>query len=167
MTLLPEILAANRRYAAGFDKGRLPRPPSKGIAVVTCIDGRINAHAILGLQPGEANVIRNAGGRAADAVRSLAVSQHILGTREIVLMFHTDCGQAAFGTDAFRQRVTEELGPDAGKAADRIDFLPIEDLEETLREDTRLLRTHPLLRHDVPVTGLIYDVATGLVRVID
>jgi carbonic anhydrase len=109
MTLLPEILAANRRYAAGFDKGRLPRPPSKGIAVVTCIDGRINAHAILGLQPGEANVIRNAGGRAADAVRSLAVSQHILGTREIVLMFHTDCGQAAFGTDAFRQRVTEEL----------------------------------------------------------
>jgi carbonic anhydrase len=167
MTLLPEILAANRRYAADFDKGQLPRPPSKKIAVVTCLDGRINAHQILGLQPGEANVIRNAGGRAADAIRSLAVSQHFLGTREVVIMFHTDCGQAAFGADAFRQRVREELGPEAGEAAAQIDFLPIEDLEQTLREDVELLRTHPLLRHEIPVTGLIYDVQTGLVRVVD
>lgn len=164
MSLLPDILAANERYAASFDKGDLPRPPSRAIAVVTCLDGRIDAHEILGLKPGEANVIRNAGGRAADAVRSLAVSQHFLGTREVVIMFHTDCGQAAFGTDAFHRRVAEELGPEAETAARAIDFLPIIDLEQTLREDVALLRTHPLLRHDIPVTGLIYDVATGRVR---
>jgi carbonic anhydrase len=163
MSILPELLAANERYAATFESGRLPRPPSRKIAVITCLDGRIDAHAILGLHPGEANVIRNAGGRAADAIRSLAVSQHLLGTREVVIMFHTDCGQAAFGTDGFRRRVTEQLGPAAGQAAQSLDFLPITDLEQALRDDVAMVRTHPLLRHDIPVTGLIYDVETGRV----
>lgn len=163
MSLLPELLAANAEYAATFDCGHLTRPPSRRIAVITCLDGRIDAHAILGLRPGEANVIRNAGGRAADAIRSLAVSQHFLDTQEIVVMFHTDCGQASFTTADFQQRVSERLGPAAGVAAQAVDVLPIGDLERTLREDVALLRTHPLLRHDIPVTGLIYDVETGRV----
>ena len=167
MSLLPDLLAANERYAASFHEGDLPRPPSRKIAVVTCLDGRIDAHAILGLHPGEANVIRNAGGRALDALRSLAVSQQFLGTQEIVIMFHTDCGQAAFGPEAFVQRVTENLGPSAGAVARSVHFLPITDLEQTLREDVALLRAHPILRHDIPVTGLIYDVATGRVRQVD
>ena len=167
MSLVPEMLVANERYAATFDKGDLPRPPSLRLAVVTCLDGRIDAHEILGLRPGDANVIRNAGGRAADAVRSLAVSQQFLGTREIVVMFHTDCGQAAFGAEAFRDRIAENLGLAAATAAREIDFLPITDLEATLRADVHFLRTHPLLRHDIPVTGLIYDVKTGRVRVVD
>jgi carbonic anhydrase len=164
VSLVPYLLANNERYAATFDAGDLPRPPSRAIAVVTCLDGRINPLAILGLLPGEANVIRNAGGRAADAVRSLAVSQHFLGTREIVVMFHTDCGQAAFGTDGFQRRVADELGSEGEKAARAIEFLPIGDLEQTLRDDVALLRGHPLLRHDIPVTGMIYDVKTGRVR---
>ena len=98
---------------------------------MTCLDGRINPQAILGLLPGEANVIRNAGGRAADAVCSLAVSQHFLGTREIVVMFHTDCGQAAFGTEGFQRKVGEEIGPEGEQAARAIEFLPISDLRRT------------------------------------
>ena len=167
MSLVPYLLANNARYAATFDNGDLPRPPSRAIAVVTCLDGRINPQAILGLLPGEANVIRNAGGRAADAVRSLAVSQHFLGTREIVVMFNTDCGQAAFGTEGFQRKVGEEIGPEGEQAARAIEFLPISDLEENLREDVALLRSHPLLRHDIPVTGLIYDVHTGRLRQVD
>jgi carbonic anhydrase len=166
MSLVPELLAANDRYAATFDKGHLPRPPSRHLAIVTCLDGRINPLEILGLGAGEANVIRNAGGRAAEAIRSLVISQHFLGTREIIVMHHTDCGLAAFGNEEIRARVAANLGADAGALAEEIDFLPIPDLEQGVRADVELLRDSPLLLSGIPITGMIYDVRTGRLQVV-
>ena len=164
MSVVPELLANNERYAAGFTWGELPRPPSRPLAIVTCLDGRINPLAILGLGIGEANVIRNAGGRAAEAIRSLVVSQHLLGTREIIVMHHTDCGSRSFTAEQIRQRVAENLGPAAGEAAEAIDFLSLPDLEDSLRADVELVRASPLLFPETIVTGLIYDVHTGRLR---
>jgi carbonic anhydrase len=166
MSVVPELLANNERYAVGFPHGELPRPPRRPLAIVTCLDGRIDLHAIFGLGIGEANVIRNAGGRAADALRSLIISQHLLGTREIIVMHHTDCGSRSFSAEEIRQRVAENLGPDAGEQAEAIDFLSLPDLEDSLRADVELLRASPLLFPETIVTGLIYDVHTGRLRVV-
>src|SRR5687767_5917828 len=135
MSIVPELLANNERYAASFAHGELARPPSRPLAILTCLDGRINPLAILGLGIGEANVIRNAGGRAAGAIRSLVVSQHLLDTREVIVMHHTDCGLLAFRSADIRARVGETLGPEAGAAAAAIDFLDIPALEEGVRTD--------------------------------
>ena len=166
MTVISELLKNNERYAADFAHADLARPPSRPLAIVTCLDGRINPLAILGLGIGEANVIRNAGGRAAEAIRSLVVSQHLLGTREIVVMHHTDCGSRSFTAEQIRGRVAENLGPDAGERAEEIDFLSLPDLDDSLRADVELLRASPLLFPETIVTGLIYDVHTGRLRVV-
>jgi carbonic anhydrase len=164
MSVLPDLLAAAEQHAITFTGGRLQRPPTRGFVIVTCIDARIDPDKIFALAPGDANVIRNAGGRTSEAIRSLVISQELLGTREIVVLHHTDCGLHAFTTEEIRTRLATNLGPDAGVAAAEMDFLSFTDREQTLREDVAFLRTSPLLRPETEVTGLIYDVWTGSVK---
>ena len=111
MSVTDELLANNERYAAGFDKGDLPRPPGKKVAVVACMDARLNPNGALGLEEGDAHVIRNAGGVVTDdEIRSLAISQRLLGTEEIILIHHTDCGMLAFHDDDFKAQVQQDTG---------------------------------------------------------
>src|SRR5215217_811733 len=122
MPVTEQFLKANEAYAASFSKGELALPPARKVAVVVCMDARIDPAKALGLEEGDAHVIRNAGGRAADALRSLAISHELLGTREIVVIHHTDCGMLTFSNDDIRQKLADELGPEAGKEAAKIDF---------------------------------------------
>ena len=164
MSLVPELLDANKRYAAGFAKGDLPMPPGRKLAVLVCMDARIDPARLLGLEEGDAHVIRNAGGRASDdAIRSLAISQQLLGTREIVVVHHTDCGMLTFSNGQLREKLAAELGADAS----RIDFLPFTDLEQSVRDDLQTLRSSPLLLKDVPTTGFVYDVRSGRLNRVD
>ena len=158
MAVLDELLAANERYAQTFDKGDLPMPPSRHVAILTCMDARLVPAKFLGLQEGEAHVIRNAGGRAdEDAIRSLVISQQLLGTREVVVIHHVDCGMLTFTNDQLRDQVRRDLGADASE----IDFLPFSDLEQSVRDDVATLRSSPLIPDDIAVTGFVYDVHTG------
>ena len=156
MPVADEFVQANQQYAAAFDKGSLPMPPRRHVAVVTCMDARLDPAKFLGLQEGEAHVIRNAGGRAADAIRSLVISQQLLGTREVVVIHHTDCGMLTFTDDQLRQKLRDDLGAQTTDA-----FLPFSDLEQSVRDDVAAIRTAPLLLKDVSVRGFIYDVRTG------
>lgn len=157
MAILDEVRAANDAYAAGFDKGHLPMPPGRRFAVVACMDARLDPARVLGLEEGDAHVIRNAGGRAVDAIRSLVISQQLLGTREIIVLHHTDCGMLTFDNDTLHGIVRDELGADVTD----IDFLPFSDVAESVREDVGIIRDSPLIPDDIPVTGFIYDVTTG------
>lgn len=159
MPVVDEFLKANERYAESFDKGHLPMPPSRRVAVVACMDARLDPARALGLEEGDAHVIRNAGGRAADAIRSLVISQQLLGTREVVVVHHTDCGMLTFTDDELRQRLRQELRADT-----EVPFLSFRDLEQSVREDVHAIRSSPLLLKDVPVRGFVYDVKTGRVR---
>lgn len=155
MSLRDELLRANAEFAVGFEHGRLPRPPARSLAVVTCIDGRIDPLALLGLRAGDANVLRNAGARVTDDVlRSLAVSRHLLGMRETLLIGHTDCGL---------EGTTNEKIHAAVPGAEGVEFLPFADLEEGVREGLRRIRAAPLLA-DVETSGWIYEVETGRLR---
>ena len=167
MTALAKLLAAAERHAADFPFGHLQRPPALGVAILTCIDARIDPDKIFGLAPGDANIIRNAGSHAGEAIRSLAVSQELLGTREIVVLHHTDCGLHAFTTDQIRERFAARLGPAAAKAAAGIDFLSFTDVHENLRADLAKLRASPLLGPDTRIAGFVYDVATGQLTAVD
>jgi carbonic anhydrase len=158
MSVLDEVLAANARYAQGFAKGALPAPPRRRLAVLTCMDARLDPAKALGLEEGDAHVIRNAGGRASDdAIRSLVISHALLGTRHILVIHHTDCGMMTFTNEALRARLRAELGADASG----MDFLPFSDLVESVRADVATLRASPLIPKDIPIDGLIYDVRTG------
>ena len=132
-------------------------PPKRKVAVVTCMDARILPAEILGLEFGDAHVIRNAGGRAQEALRSLVISEQLLGTREIAVIHHTDCGMLTFTNQALRDRVKRELHADAS----HIDFLPFSDVEQSVRDDVTFLLGSPLIPDDIPVRGFIYDVHTG------
>jgi carbonic anhydrase len=167
MSLVPEFLSANEQYAASFSKSDLPMPPARKVAVLVCMDARIDPAKALGLEEGDAHVIRNAGGLATEAIRSLAISQELLGTREIIVIHHTDCGMLTFTNDVIRAKLAEDLGPAAGAAAQSVDFLPFPDLEQSVRDDLEIIRSSPLLRHDVPVTGFVYDVTTGRLQRVD
>lgn len=161
MSVLPELLAANEKYAANFTKGDLPAPPAKHVAVLTCMDARLIPAKFLGLQEGDAHVIRNAGGRASeDAIRSLVISNELLGTREFMVIHHTDCGMLSFTNDDLRQKLRNDLGVDASG----IDFLPFSDLDESVRQDVATIRSSPLIPDDIPVSGFVYDVHTGKLR---
>lgn len=155
MAVVDEFLKANARYAAEFTKGHLPMPPARKVAVVACMDARLDPARALGLEEGDAHVIRNAGGRAADALRSLIISQQLLGTREVVVLHHTDCGMLAFSDAELRSKLRAELGQDAD-----FPFLSFSDLELSVREDVAALQTSPFLLR-VPVRGFLYDVKTG------
>jgi carbonic anhydrase len=156
MSVVPEFLKANARYAAAFAKGELPMPPARQVAVVACMDARLDPARVLGLEEGDAHVIRNAGGRAADAVRSLIISQQLLGTREIVVVHHTDCGMLTFTDAQLRQKLRESVGQDSS-----LEFLPFSDVEQSVRDDVAALRSNPLLLPGLPVSGFVYDVRTG------
>ncbi|MGI8551136.1 MAG: beta-class carbonic anhydrase [Dehalococcoidia bacterium] len=161
MPVLPDLLAANERYAAGFRKGDLPMPPARQVAVLTCMDARLIPARFLGLEEGDAHVIRNAGGRASeDALRSLIISAKLLGTREFVVIHHADCGMLTFTNEQLRAQLRQDLGADASA----IDFLPFADLDASVRQDVQTIRSSPLLPKDISVSGFVYDVRTGRLR---
>jgi carbonic anhydrase len=156
MSATDELLANNARYAEQF-AGQLPLPPAKGLAVVACMDARINVYAILGLKEGEAHVIRNAGGVITDdEIRSLAISQRLLGTREIILIHHTECGMLTFTDDGFKRAIRDDTGIKPTWAAEAFD-----DLEEDVRQSKARITASPFIPHKEAIRGFVFDVATG------
>src|SRR5690606_5004701 len=146
-----------------FDRGDLPMPPARKVAVLTCMDARLHPSKFLGLDLGDAHVIRNAGGRASeDAIRSLVISQRLLGTREIVVIHHTDCGMLTFTNEQLADQVQQELGVDVSGR----DFLPFSDVAQSVRDDVAILRASPLIPADIPISGAIYDVRNGGLQVV-
>jgi carbonic anhydrase len=162
MTVTDELLANNQHYAATFE-GPLPLPPAKHIAIVACMDARLNVYAALGLHDGEAHVIRNAGGVVtADEIRSLAISQRLLGTREIVLIHHTDCGMLTFTDDDFRGGIEKETGIKPEWAAESFSD-PAEDVQQSIGR----IKASPFIPHQESVRGFVFDVATGRLTEVD
>jgi carbonic anhydrase len=157
MSTIDELVRANQEYARTFSRGHLPLPPARRAAILTCMDARILPSRALGLEEGDAHVIRNAGGRARDALRSLIISQRLLGTREIAVIHHTDCGMLTFSNRELREKVREDLGSDTGE----FDFLPFQDLEGSVREDVEFLLATQLLDPDTLIRGFVYDVRSG------
>jgi len=160
MSVSEEFLRANEKYAAKFDKGKLPLPPARKVAVVVCMDARIDPAKALGLEEGDAHVIRNAGGRLSESLRSLAISQTLLGTQEVVIIHHTDCGMLTFSDEIIRAKLREQRKADA----DAIAFLPFKDLDQSVRDDLAAYRASALVRQDIPVRGFVYDVHSGKLR---
>jgi carbonic anhydrase len=160
MTVTDELLGNARRYAETFDKGDLPLPPAKHIAIVACMDARLSPYGLLGLTEGDAHVIRNAGGViTADELRSLAISQRLLGTTEIVLIHHTDCGMLTFTDDEFKASIQAELGI---KPAWSAEAFP--DVDEDVRQSVRRVLDDPFIPHKESVRGFVYEVETGRLR---
>ncbi|KAI0080026.1 carbonic anhydrase [Panus rudis PR-1116 ss-1] len=161
-----DFAAPNAEYAANFgEKAKLPLPPAKKLAIVTCMDARINVYAELGINEGDAHIIRNAGGSAKDALRSIIISQRLLGTREIAVFHHTGCGMLTFNTPQLRQLVKESDPSNPSlNAVDQIDFLEFSELEQSVKEDVEYLRNNPLVLKETVVTGWVYDVETGKIR---
>ena len=158
MSRADEFKAANRSYAQSFTHGDLPMPPKRQVVVLTCMDARLHPEKFLGLDVGDAHVIRNAGGRASDdAIRSMVISQQLLGTNEVVVIHHTDCGMLTFTNEDLAAKCRQELGVEVGD----LDFLPFSDLEQSVRDDVETLRSSPLIPKDVTISGAVYDVRTG------
>lgn len=155
---MDQVLADNRAFAQVFSAQSVPSRPRRKLAVVLCMDARIDPFATLGLKTGDAHILRNAGGRVADALRSLVVSQTQLGTEEVAIIHHTECGMMTFRDDDIRATIRGERGVDASHVA----FLPFTDLEQSVRDDIAFYRQQPMLRQDIPVRGFVYDVSTGL-----
>jgi carbonic anhydrase len=156
LTVTDEFLANNARYAETFS-GPLPVPPAKHAAVVACMDARLNVYAILGLNEGEAHVIRNAGGVITDdAIRSLAISQRLLGTREIVLIHHSECGMLMFTDDEFKRAIQDETGIKPPWSAESFT-----DLHEDVRQSIARIKASPFIPHKDAIRGFVFDVATG------
>jgi carbonic anhydrase len=156
VTVTETYVGNNAAYAAGF-KGPLPLPPSKHVAVVACMDARIDVYRVLGLNEGESHVIRNAGGVVTDdVIRSLAISQRLLGTKEIILIHHTDCGMLTFTDDDFKRAIHEETGVKPPWAAEAFP-----DLADDVRQSLRRIENSPFVTKHVSLRGFIFDVATG------
>lgn len=161
MAVFDEVLEANESYAQGFDKGDTPMPPGRQVAVLTCMDARLHPEAFLGLDIGDAHVIRNAGGRAdPGAIRSLIISQRLLGTTEIIVIHHEDCGMVTFSNEDLVSKVREDLGADASS----IDFMPFADLEQSVIDDVEALRASEFIPDHVSISGAVYDVKSGRLR---
>jgi carbonic anhydrase len=160
MSVIDELVRANQEYARTFTHGDLPLPPARQIAILTCMDARILPSKVLGLEEGDAHVIRNAGGRARDALRSLVISQRLLGTTAVAVIHHTDCGMLTFNNRSLREKVQSDLGQDTGE----FDFLPFADLDESVREDIEFLQATQLLNPDTSIRGFVYDVHNGTLR---
>ncbi|KAH7305836.1 putative carbonic anhydrase [Stachybotrys elegans] len=156
MTVAQEFEAANEKYAATFNEGGLPMPPARKVLVVACMDARVDPAKELGLSKGDAHVVRNAGGRGIAAIRDIVISQQLLGTREIVVIHHTDCGMLTFKDHELHAKVKSDLGENA----DHIAWLSFSDLEKSVAEDVVALKKNPLVL-DVPITGYVFDVNTG------
>jgi carbonic anhydrase len=156
MSATDDYLANNARYAESFS-GPLPLPPSRHVAVVACMDARLNVYAILGLHDGEAHVIRNAGGVVTDdEIRSLAISQRLLGTHEIILIHHTDCGMLTFTDDAFKRGIQDETGIKPPWSAEAFP-----ELHEDVRQSVARIQASPFIPHKDAIRGFVFDVATG------
>ena len=156
MSVTDELLENNQRYAETFG-GQLPLPPARGVAVVACMDARLNVYGILGLAEGDAHVIRNAGGAVTDdEIRSLAISQRLLGTREIILIHHTDCGMLTFTDDEFKAGILAETGIKPAWAVEAFD-----DLDTDVRQSIARIKVSPFIPHTDAVRGFVFDVATG------
>ena len=157
MSTTDALLRNNAAYVAGFQAGDLPMPPAKQVTVLACMDARLNPYGALGLHEGDAHVIRNAGGVVTDdAIRSLAISQRLLGTREIVLIHHTDCGMLTFHDDDLKAAVEKETGLRPPFALEAF-----ADVEEDVRQSIRRIQTSPFVPHKDAVRGFVYDVRTG------
>jgi len=159
MSVTDQYLENNKKYAANF-QGPLPLPPKNQIAVLACMDARLNVYAALGIQEGESHVIRNAGGVVTDdEIRSLAISQRLLGTKEIILIHHTDCGMLTFSDDGFKKSIQEETGIKPEWAAEAFS-----DLDEDVRQSVARIKQSPFIPHTDQVRGFVFDVATGLLN---
>ena len=157
MSTIDELLANNGQYVATFDKGDLPLPPAKKLAVVACMDARLNVYGMLGLSEGDAHVIRNAGGVITDdEIRSLAISQRLLGTEEIILIHHTDCGMLTFTDDDFKAGIQEEIGIKPEWAAEAF-----ADLETDVRQSIARIKASPFIPRKDSIRGFVYEVGTG------
>jgi carbonic anhydrase len=160
MSVIDELMANNEAYAARFDKGDLPLPPAKKLAVVACMDARLDPARILGLEEGDAHVIRNAGGVVTDdEIRSLAISQRLLGTEAIVLIHHTDCGMLTFTDDEFRRSIQDETGIKPEWAAEAFG-----DLDEDVRQSIARIQASPFIPRKDAIRGFVYEVETGRLR---
>ncbi|MEU7875290.1 carbonic anhydrase [Dactylosporangium sp. NPDC049140] len=160
MTVTDELLRNAERYAAAFDKGDLPLPPARHVAIVACMDARLNPYGLLGLDEGDAHVIRNAGGVVtADQLRSLAISQRLLGTTEIILIHHTGCGMLTFTDDEFKAAIQAEVGIKPSWPAEAF-----ADLDEDVRQSIRRIAADPFIPHKDSVRGFVYEVETGRLR---
>ena len=160
MSAIDELLRNADSYGESFSKGDLPMPPATRVAVVACMDARLNPTGLLGLQEGDAHVIRNAGGVITDdAIRSLAISQRLLGTEEIMLIHHTDCGMLTFKDDDFRRQVEEDTGVKPAWAAEAFD-----DLDGDVRQSIARIKASPFIPRKDAVRGFVYDVEGGRLR---
>jgi carbonic anhydrase len=160
MSVTDELLRNNEAYAETFDKGDLPMPPAKHLAIVTCMDARLSPYVMLGLQEGDAHVIRNAGGVITDdEIRSLAISQRLLGTREIALIHHTDCGMLTFSDDELKQQIQEDVG-----VKPHFSMESFTDLEEDVRQSIARIQASPFVPNKDSVRGFVYEVETGRLR---
>ena len=157
MSVTDDLLRNAEEYAASFDKGELPMPPAKQVAVVACMDARLIPTRVLGLEEGDAHVIRNAGGVVTDdEIRSLAISQRLLGTKEIILLHHTDCGMLTFTDDEFKRSVQEDTGIKPEWAVEAFT-----DVDEDVRQSIARIKASPFVPHKDAVRGFVFDVATG------
>jgi carbonic anhydrase len=162
LSVTDEYLANNAAYAESFGE-QLPMPPSRQVAVVACMDARLDVYSILGLEPGESHVIRNAGGVVTDdEIRSLAISQRLLGTEEIILIHHTDCGMLTFTDDEFKRSIQDETGIKPEWAAEAFS-----DLDEDVRQSIARIKASPFIPKTDSVRGFVFDVATGKLDEVD
>ena len=160
MSATDELLENADKHAEGFDKGDLPMPPARKVAIVACMDARVNPYPIFGLELGDAHVIRNAGGVVTDdEIRSLAISQRLLGTEEVILMHHTDCGMLTFNDEDFRRQIQEDTGIKPAWSPDAFD-----DLEADVRQSIERIKSSPFIPNKESIRGLIYEVETGRLR---
>jgi carbonic anhydrase len=157
MTVTDQLLQNAEEYASRFDRGDLPLPPAKRVVVLACMDARLNPYGLLGLNEGDAHVIRNAGGVVTDdEIRSISISQRLLGTEEIILIHHTDCGMLTFGDDEFRHQIQEEVGIKPEWAAEAFD-----DLDTDVRQSIARIKSSPFIPRKDNIRGFVYDVKTG------
>ena len=160
MSVIDQLLENAQRYGEAFAKGDLPLPPGKRVAIVACMDARLNPYGLLGLSEGDAHVIRNAGGVVTDdEIRSLSISQRLLGTEEIMLIHHTDCGMLTFTDDDFRRQIQQETGVKPEWAAETFD-----DLDEDVRQSIARIKASPFIPKKDSVRGFVYEVETGRLR---
>jgi carbonic anhydrase len=161
MGIYEENLAANQQYAEKFTLGHLPMPPARKLAVVACMDARLTVEQFLGLKTGDAHIIRNAGGLVTeDALRSLIISSHLLGTRSYYVIQHTDCGMLTFTDEKLREKLKTETGHDAS----HLHFHSFSDVEKSVKKQLQSIRSNRFLPRDIDVHGFIYDVRTGKLR---
>jgi carbonic anhydrase len=159
MSVIDEVLTANQNYAKGFTLGHLPMPPARKLAIVACMDARLTVSQLLGLKTGEAHIIRNAGGIVTeDALRSLIISHHLLGTNEIMIINHTDCGMLTFKDDDLRKKLQLQTGTAAVVPAH---FHAFSNVENNVREQVQKVKSHPWIPKNISVRGFVYDVKNG------